>query len=91
MTKNKVWIGQPMFTELLLSKYGMSEAKPTKTPVNVGSKLLKAMEDSELTDQCLYQSAVGSLLYLVTIIRPDIAFAVNGVARFCSKPSKEEH
>ncbi len=88
-SKNQVWIGQPTFTELLLSKYGLSEAKPTKTPVNVGSKLLKATEDSELADQRLYQSAVGSLLYLATRTRPDIAYAVNNVARFCSKPSKE--
>ncbi len=28
-SKNQVWIGQPTFTELLLSKYGLSEAKPT--------------------------------------------------------------
>ncbi len=47
-SKNQVWIGQPTFTELLLSKYGLSEAKPTKTPVNVGSKLLKATEDVNL-------------------------------------------
>ena len=66
----------------------MEEAKPIKTPVNVSSKLLKASEDSELFDQTLYQSAVGSLLYLSTRTRPDIAFAVNNVARFCSQPTK---
>ncbi len=47
-SKNQVWISQPTLTELLLSKYGLSEAKPTKTPVNVGSKLLKATEDVNL-------------------------------------------
>ena len=35
----------------------------------------------------MYQSAVGSLLYLSTKTRPDIADAVGNVARFCSKPS----
>ena len=54
----------------------------TQTPVNVGSKLLNATEDSELADQHLYQSAVGSLLYLARRLHPDTAFAVNSVARF---------
>ena len=59
----KVWIGQSTFTESILRKYGMEDAKPVKTPVDVNSKLLKATEDSELVDKGLYQSAVGSLLY----------------------------
>ncbi len=88
----KVWIGQPTFTESVLKKYGMQEAKPIKTPVNVNSKLVKASEESESADQGLYQSAVGSLLYLSYLSsrkRPDIAFAVNSAARFCSNPTKE--
>ncbi len=84
-----VWIGQPTFTEAVLQKYGMNEAKQVKTPAIVNCKLLKASEECELVDQGLYQSAVGSLLYLATRSRPDIAFAVNNVARFCSRPTKQ--
>ncbi len=87
--KGTVWIGQPTFTADILQKYGMDQAKATKTPVDVNSKLLKATDESELVDQCRYQSAVGSLLYLSMKTRPDIAYAVNSVARFCSKPAKE--
>ena len=60
-----------------------------KTPVNANSKLVKASEESELADQGFYQSVVGSLLYLSSRIRPDIAFAVNSAARFCSNPTKQ--
>ena len=84
-----VWIGQPTFTEAVLRKYGMDDSKHVKTPVSLNCKLLKASEESEVVDQALYQSAVGSLLYLATRSRPDIAFAVNNVARFCSKSTKE--
>ena len=59
-----VRIGQPTFTELILKKYGMEDAKSVKTPVDVNSKLLKATEDSELVDNGLYQSPVGCLLCL---------------------------
>ena len=84
-----VWIGQPMYTENVLKKYGMEDAKAVSTPVDVGTKLVKAATDSELIDRVLYQSAVGSLLYLSTKTRPDIAYAVNSVARFCSNPTKQ--
>ena len=86
--KGTVWLGQPTFTKSILKKYRMEEAKEVKTPVYVNTKLLKATEECELVDQRLYQSAVGSLLYLATRSRPDIAFAVSCVARFCSKPTK---
>ena len=40
-------------------------------------------------DQQLYQSAVGCLLYLSVATRPDIAYAVGNVAKFCAKPTKQ--
>ena len=47
------------------------------------------MEGDELFDQVVYQSTIGSLLYLSTGTRPDIAFAVSNAARFSSNPSKQ--
>ena len=87
--KECIWIGQAAFTESILQKFGMDNAKPAKTPANVNGKLSKATPESETVDQCIYQSAVGSLLYLSTRTRPDITFAVNNVARFCSQPTQE--
>lgn len=39
-------------------------------------------------EQQLYQSAVGNLLYLSIVTRPDITYAVSIVAKFCAKPTK---
>ena len=86
--EGNVWIGQPTFAESIPTKYGMDEAKPVKTPGCVSTKLVKATEECELADQCLYQSEVGSLLYLSTRSRSNIAFSVSCVTRFCSKPTK---
>ena len=38
--RGTVWMGQPTFTEFVLQKYNMSEAKSVKTPVSVNSKQL---------------------------------------------------
>ena len=53
-----------------------------------GTKLVKADDCDDDIDRQMYQSAVGSLLFLSTKTRPDIAYAVSTVARFSSKPSK---
>ena len=84
-----IWIGQPGYTERVLQKFNMEDAKPVLTPVNTSVKLTKAEENCETFDQGLYQSTVGSLLYLSIWTRPDITFAVSNVAKFCAKPTKE--
>ena len=86
----KVWMGQQAYTKAVLKKFGMSACcKSVRTPMAQGTKLVKATGQSELVDAVLYQSAVGSLLYLSGWTRPDIAFSVSSVARFCSAPTKD--
>ena len=85
----KIWIGQPTYTAEVLKRFQMENSQPTVTPVNTGAKLTKATKDSKLFNQELYQSAIGSLLNLSTRTRPDIAYAVSNVARFCFKPIME--
>ena len=81
-------MGKSTYAENILKKYGIEEAKAISTPLDSGIKLIKATPDSELCDATIYQSAVGSLIYLATKTCPDISFPVNNVARFCSKPTK---
>ncbi len=84
-----VWIGQPNYAQAILKKFGMNECKAVSTPVTPGTKLLQATNDSEMVDKELYQSAVGSLIYLSGWTRPDITFAVSYVARFCANPTQQ--
>ena len=86
--EKKTWMGQPTYTEKLLSKMGMSDCKPVSTPVNPRNHLVKAAENEEAVDQQSYQSLAGSLMYLATCTRPDIAYAVGTLARFSSKPNQ---
>ena len=58
------WIGQPAYTKKLLGKQQMGDCKPVGTPVSLGSHLVKATDDEDAVEQQLYQSLVGSLMYL---------------------------
>ncbi len=84
-----VWVGQPAYTDKVIRKYGMQDAKCVSTPVDPSNKLVKAEDGEESFDQSVYQSAVGSLLYLSTGTRPEVAFAVSYVAKFSSDPTKK--
>ena len=85
----KIWIGQSAYIKDILTKFNMEHSKVVATPVETGTKLIKATDDDELFDQEIYQSAVGCLLYLSTKTRPDVAYAVSNVARYTSKPTKQ--
>ena len=76
---------QPIYAENLLKKFRMDEAKPISTLVSTGVKFVKATEDEECFDQQVYQSAIGSLLYLSVGTRPDITFAVSNMAKFSTQ------
>ena len=83
-----VWIGQPAYVESILKKFGMNNSKPVSTPIDPNTKLTKTTDDEQSIDQQLYQSAIGSLLYLSGGTRPDITFSVSNLAKFSAKPSK---
>ena len=85
----EVWIGQEAYAQRVLQKFGMENAKPLHTPVDASLKLVKTTEDCENVDQVQFISAVGSLLYLSIMTRPDITYAVSNVAKFCASPSKQ--
>ena len=61
----------------------MENSKPTKTPTDTDSKLTKGKEGEPMVGSEKYQAIVGSMLYLSTRTRPDLAFAEGMVARFC--------
>jgi hypothetical protein len=86
--QNSIKLHQKEYICSMIEKYGLSEANPVSTPVDVNVKLVKDDEISKEVDPKLYQSMVGSLLYAAMTTRPDIAYAVGVVSKFNSKPSE---
>ena len=86
-----VWVGQPFYTEKILHHFEMYNSKPVGSPVNPGTKLAASKDPENMCNQQMYQALVGSLLYLSTKTRPDIAYAVSSVARYCANPTNDHY
>jgi len=77
----------------VLAKFNMAEAKPVSTPLAAHFTLSAAQCPTDAIEKGLmssvpYESAVGSLMYLMVCTRPDIAFVVGKVSRYMSNPGK---
>jgi hypothetical protein len=86
--KEGTFISQTKYTQDLLKRFGMKDAKPTKTPMGTDERL-DLNKGGKSVDQKAYQSMIGSLLYLCAST-PDIMLSVCMCARFQSNP-KECH
>lgn len=67
----------------------MLESKPVTTPLEPSFKLTKSTTEDANMKNIPYQEAVGSLLFLAGITRPDISFAVHVVSQFSNNPSTD--
>ena len=88
LNSGNIWIRQPAYVRKVLRKFKIDNSKAVGTPVDIGTKLVQPKDGDNLVDQELHQSDVGSLLYLSTKTRPDIAYAVGNVSHFSSKPTQ---
>lgn len=81
-------LGLPTYINELLQRHNMLDCNPADTPM-VDTVLEPTTESNALSSiaTAMYQSLVGGLLYVANMVRPDISFATNQLARFVSKPS----
>jgi hypothetical protein len=82
------FISQTKSIQDILTKFGMKDAKPIKTPMGTNGHL-DLDTGGKFVDQKVYRSMIGSLLYLCAS-RPDIMLYVCMCARFQADP-KEVH
>jgi hypothetical protein len=82
------FISQTKYIQDILKKFGMKNGKLIKTPMGTNGHL-DLDTGGKSVDQKVYQSMIGSLLYLCAS-RPDIMLSICMCARFQAKP-KEVH
>jgi transposase InsO family protein len=83
-----VFVCQEDYTKKMLAKFGMTDCNPVMTPME--KNYLTVENEEPISAGTPYREAVGSLLYLATGTRPDIAYAVNTVSQAVCAPSQKD-
>ena len=87
-------LSQSHYIDCLLDKYGLMNANPASTPMDLNVKLdidtkndeKEAEAEENLKINHDYAQLIGSLMYLALATCPDISYAVNRLAQFTSNP-----
>lgn len=83
-TEDCISINQKQYVETIIDKFNLLDAKSISTPADVNVHLSK--NTSNVPINFPYREAVGALLFLTCVSRPDIAYAVNVVSRYVNDP-----
>jgi len=65
----------------LLEKFKFVNAKSVSVPADPHVTFSNYNSDEDETVNVPYREAVGSLMFLMLVLRPDLAYAVNVVSR----------
>lgn len=89
-----ILINQATYTKKIIKQFNMQNSKPASTPMDLRSldpakdMFKKQMEHKQVIGpEKPYLSAIGALMYLANQTQPDIAFAVNLLARHSAQPT----
>ncbi|KAG5875724.1 hypothetical protein JTB14_007659 [Gonioctena quinquepunctata] len=78
--------GKELYAKKMLRKFNMYDSSPVGTPIEK-CQINEGFEDEgEISPNIPFRSAVGSLMYLSIVTRPDITFAVHFASQAVSKP-----
>lgn len=80
-----MFIHQSEYVEQILKKFKMIDAKVVSILADPHAVLSPVENEGEIDNRSPYQEAVWSLMFLTVMSRPDLAFAVNTVAKFLNK------
>ena len=84
-------LGMLEYVEKIFKRFGLVAKQSVRSPMS--DSIQSQLEDVPLADPKFvedfqYREKIGSLIYLMICMRPDIAFAVGFLARYCDKVNK---
>ena len=86
--KGTVTVSQQHYVMACLEKFGLAQCNGTDTPMTERLSTTDQPSTIDLKNQEQYRGMVGSLLYLASWTRIDIALAVSELSRFVSNPGE---
>ncbi|CAM9985453.1 unnamed protein product, partial [Ascophyllum nodosum] len=81
---------QSLYAKSVVEKFSVKKAN--RIPASSGVQTLSKADEPQTPEEQKealkfpYREAVGALMWVATMTRPDIASAVRAVARFCENP-----
>lgn len=87
-TDKGIFLSQPTLTASILENCGFPTSR-VSTPMIANLRLETLSGGNAMVESSKYLSILGSLSYLAIGTRPDIAFGVNFLSRFSSRPGTE--
>jgi hypothetical protein len=86
--RHSIELLQEPFVDKILERFQLNNSQPTLLPIDLHTRLTQEDSVLEAKEHHLYQSIIGSCMYLVTYTRPDLAYHVSYLLKFFAPPSK---
>lgn len=83
-----ITLHQTQYMENILERFGMAQSATVSTPMDPGAPgfLLPSPVEADQATIKWYQAAVGSIMWPMIQTRPDLAYAVSILSRYCANP-----
>ena len=88
VTDKLISMNQSLYVKNILTRFNMTDCTPRSLPCDPSVYALLEKDSEPLENPRQYQELIGSLIYLMTGTRPDIAFVTTLLSRFMQKPTK---
>ena len=86
-TSNGLILSQSQYVDKILDKFNKDDPAIARTPIDISQHLSKNRGDP--VSQLEYSRIIGSLMYLMSCTRPDIAYTVSRLSRYTSNPGND--
>ncbi|KAK2071807.1 hypothetical protein P8C59_006202 [Phyllachora maydis] len=90
----RLWLNQSQYVEEAVSCFNLADSKPISIPLQPGLVSQLQLKEDITSHLCnsteikLYQSLVGTAMYIMLLTRVDISFTVQWLSRSLNRPTK---
>ena len=86
--KDVIRMNQKLYTQNIIKRFNEQNSTPRTLPCDPNIYEILEAKSDKLGSPTTYREIVGSLIYLMTCTRPDIAFIVTLLSRYMNSPTK---